>query len=90
MALPDDIRDRTRACQKLFISCLSISRSEDWFENRQGDFNLWASGLNARSIGSPVQEIICDLLDGLAEALEKYLQTGIYHTPESCNNANEL
>ena len=85
-----EIRRRTEACQSLFEHCLSNPHfSElDWFENRQGEFNLWVASLKAASIGRPsldyrvrdsleVRELICDLLDGLSEALEGLLQIGM-------------
>ena len=37
-----------------------------------------------------LREMICDLLDGLAEALENYLETGMCCTPQLCNAAHEL
>jgi hypothetical protein len=86
----EEIRRRTEACQSLFKHYLSnpLFSELDWFENRQGEFNLWAASLKAASIGrssldyrvrdSPeVRELICDLLDGLSEALEGLLQTGM-------------
>jgi len=95
VALPGDIRGKTKACQELFIRCVSLPLFSrlDWFENRQGEFNLWDYGLKATGIGRSslehrvrdrpdVPEVICDLLDGLAEALEDYLQTGIKLTPK--------
>lgn len=70
------------------MRCLSISVSSrlDWLENRQGEYNLWDAGLKATHVGRSsldhrvrdmpeLREIICDLLDGLAESLENYLQT---------------
>jgi hypothetical protein len=86
----EEIRRRTEACQSLFSHCLSnpVFSELDWFENRQGEFNLWAASLKAASIGrssldyrlkdSPeVQELICDLLDGLSEALASLLKLGV-------------
>lgn len=60
----------------------------EWVENRQGDFNLWASGLKATSGGRSsldyrvrdrpdVCEGICELLDGLLETLEQLVIVGI-------------
>jgi hypothetical protein len=85
------------------MRCLSISVSSrlDWLENRQGEFNLWDAGLKATRVGRSsldhrvrdrpeLRELICDLLDGLAEALENYLQTGTDRTPRLCNDAYEL
>jgi hypothetical protein len=86
----EDIRRKTEACQSLFTHCLSnpLFSELEWFENRQGEFNLWAASLKAASIGrssldyrvrdSPeVRESICDLLDGLSETLEGLPQTGM-------------
>ena len=85
-----EIRRRTEICQSLFAHCLSnpLFSELDWFENRQGEFNLWAASLKATSIGRSsldhrvrdnpeVCELICDLVDGLSEALEGLLQTGM-------------
>ena len=90
MEPPGEICKRTEACQTLFTRCLSIPvfTDLDWFENRQGEFNLWAAGLKAASFGRSsldhrvrdrpeVRESICDLLDGLSEALEDLVQTGM-------------
>lgn len=84
-----DIRRRTEICQSLFSECLSnpLFSDLDWFENRRGDFNLWVASLKAASAGRSsldyrvrdtpeVRELICDLLDGLSEALEGILRTG--------------
>jgi hypothetical protein len=81
------IRLRAEGCQSLFARCLSnpLFAELDWFENRQGEFNLWAASLKALSVGRPsfdyrlrdrpeVREMICDLLEGLAEALASLLQ----------------
>jgi hypothetical protein len=98
------VRKRTETCQTLFTRCLSIPifTELDWFDNRQGEFNLWTAGLKAATIGtssldhrvrdSPeVRELICDLLDGLSEALEHLLQTGIaYRALSLCGLSNEL
>jgi hypothetical protein len=90
MEATGEIRRRAEACQSLFSVCLSnpLFSELDWFENRQGEFNLWAASLKVMSLGrssleyrlrnSPeVQELICDLLDGLSETLESLLQTGM-------------
>lgn len=78
------IRRRVEACQNLF-SVLKFP-DLDWFENRQGEFNLWAATLKAgnndrSSLDHRLREnpevhgSICDLLDGLIEELER-LQIG--------------
>ena len=85
------------------MRCISISVSSklDWLENRQGEFNLWDAGLMATRVGRSsldhrvrdrpeLREMICDLLDGLAEALENNLETGMCCTPQLCNAAHEL
>lgn len=82
-ATQTEIQRRTGACQGLFIDCLSDSYLSEleWLENRQGEFNLWAVSFKAASIGkssldyrvrrdTEIRDLICDLLDGLAEALE--------------------
>jgi hypothetical protein len=81
------VRHRAEVCQSLFSRCLlhPLFSELDWFENRQGEFNLWAASLKVISSGRPsldyrlrdrpeVQELICDLLDGLSEALVSLLQ----------------
>ncbi|KAL6832172.1 hypothetical protein V8C40DRAFT_238033 [Trichoderma camerunense] len=86
--MASSISTRTVACQRLFARCLSIHvfNELDWFENRQGEFGLWESGLRAADVGRAsldhrvrdrpdVRELICDLLDGLSEALEDCLRT---------------
>ncbi|KAH8897709.1 hypothetical protein GQ53DRAFT_884487 [Thozetella sp. PMI_491] len=87
------IRERTGACQALFAQCITIPARIDWFEDRQGEFNLWASGLKADIDGRAsldfrvrtrpdVRELICDLLDGLCEALETILSPKVPGLPE--------
>lgn len=84
------IRERTEACKALFTKCLStpVFTHLDWFENRQGEFNLWAAGLKAASHGrssldhrvrdhSEMRDLIYDLLGGLLEALEDLVQIGM-------------
>ena len=81
---------RTEACQSLFSRCLDspIFSGLEWFENRQGEFNLWAASLKVVSRGRSsldyrlrnnpeIEELICDLLDGLSETLESLLHTGM-------------
>jgi hypothetical protein len=58
-----------------------VGGDNSWLEDRQGKFNLWVRGIkaandNKASLDHRVQdrpdirELICDLLDGLREALE--------------------
>jgi hypothetical protein len=83
----EEIRRGAEYCQGLFSRCLSnpLFSELEWFENRQGEFNLWAASLKAVSIGKPsldyrlrdrpeIRETICDLLEGLSEALTSLLQ----------------
>jgi hypothetical protein len=88
MEIDGKIRGRVEACQRLFT--VPGFPDLDWFETRQGEFNLWAATLKAgnndrssldyRLRDNPeVRGSICDLLDGLIEELE-LLQTG---TPRS-------
>jgi hypothetical protein len=85
-----EICRKTEACQSLFSHCLSnpVFSELDWFETRQGEFNLWAASLKAVGIGRSsldyrlrdrpeVQELICDLLGGLLEALTSLLKSGV-------------
>lgn len=85
--MASSISARTIACRTLFVRCLSIRvfNELDWFENRQGEFSLWDSGLKAADVGRAsldyrvrdrpdLHELICGLLDGLSEALGDCLQ----------------
>lgn len=87
--MASNISERTVACQRLFSQCLPIriSNKLDWFENRQGEFNLWDSGLRAADSGRvsldhrvrdrpDLYQLICDLLDALSETLEDCLRIG--------------
>lgn len=81
------IHRTAEACQSLFSRCVSspLFSELEWFENRQGEFNLWVASLKVMGVGRAsldyrlrekpeVQESICDLLDGLLEALTSLLQ----------------
>lgn len=84
------IRDQTLVCQALFNRCVSTAStvaSVDWFETQQGVFNIWAAGLKATKLNrasldhrvryrDDIRELICALLEGLAESLEKCMRTG--------------
>src|SRR3569623_462117 len=78
---------RTAACRTLFDARLGLSTRLDWFEDRLGEFSLWVSGLKADTLGrssldhrvrsrADIREVICDLLDGLCEALEASIEDG--------------
>lgn len=85
-----EISRRTEGCQDAFVICLSDPSltALEWIENRQGDFNLWASSLKATSSGGrssldyrvrdrpDVKGVICELLDGLLESLEQLVTIG--------------
>lgn len=84
------ICERTEACKVLFARCLStpVFTHLGWFENRQGEFILWAAGLKAASHGrssldhhvrdhSEVRDLIYHLLGGLLETLEDLVQIGM-------------
>lgn len=84
------IRQRTDSCRRLFIARLSrpdLPARLDWLEDRLGEFNLWSVGIKADSTGRAsldhrvrtrpdIREVICDLLDGLCEALEASEEDG--------------
>jgi hypothetical protein len=81
------IRDRTLNCIESFNKC-SVNPALGklgWVEKCQADFNLWSYGLKAASTGKSsleyrvreredVRNVICDLLDGLAESLQYCLE----------------
>lgn len=86
------ISDRTETCQSLFSRCVSNTafsdENLDWYESRQGEFNLWASILKATDIGrssldyrlqddDELRGRICGLLEGLSESLKTLLQPGM-------------
>jgi hypothetical protein len=84
------IRDRTDDCKKLFQKCGSspVLGKLAWIQSGQADFNLWSFGLSADATGKSsldfrvryrpdIQEIICDLLDGLGESLNDCLEKGM-------------
>jgi hypothetical protein len=82
-----DIRGRTLNCIESFNKC-SVNPALGklgWVERCQADFNLWTYGLKATSTGKSsldyrvrecedVRNVICDLLDGLAESLQSCLE----------------
>lgn len=87
MSANTDIRDRTLNCIESFNKC-SVNPALSklgWVERCQADFNLWTYGLKATSTGKSsldyrvreredVRNVICDLLDGLAESLQSCLE----------------
>ncbi|KAF2464373.1 uncharacterized protein BDR25DRAFT_96892 [Lindgomyces ingoldianus] len=81
------IRDRTLNCIESFNKCLvnPTLGKLGWVERCQADFNLWTYGLKATSTGKSsldyrvreredVRNVICDLLDGMAESLHRCLE----------------
>lgn len=81
-----EIYQRSERCQKLLRKCTFTAAADglDWFECRQADFNLWASSMQALRLGRSsfdyrlrkrydVRDVVCGLLEGLAEALELHL-----------------
>lgn len=91
------IRDRTLNCIETFNRCLGNSALDKlaWVEKCQADFNLWTYGLKANSTGKSsldyrvreredVRNVICDLLDGLAESLHSCLEVST--EPEGVEN----
>ncbi|KAK9853515.1 hypothetical protein MYU51_006699 [Penicillium brevicompactum] len=92
------ISDRTETCQSLFSRCVSNTafsdENLDWYESRQGEFNLWASILKATDIGrssldyrlqddDELRGRICGLLEGLSESLKTLLQPDSKQIAES-------
>lgn len=79
------IQRRTEACQDLFKEFVATYPADEWFENRQADFQLWSSGLGASIRGKAsldhrvkdhpkTRHMICDYLDGLKELLQRHLR----------------
>ena len=87
MSAGTDIRDRALHSIELFRKCAANSTLGrlNWIERGQADFNLWTYGLKAASTGKSsldyrvrerpdLRNVICDLLDGLAESLQSCLE----------------
>jgi hypothetical protein len=86
MAIEPLIQRRTVLCYELFQRFSDAYPTDEWFENRQADFQLWSSGLGASLIGKAsldyrvrshpeTRDMICDYLDGLMELLQRHLQS---------------
>jgi hypothetical protein len=84
MDIPPLIQERTEACQELFRKFTNTYPADEWFENRQADFQLWSVGLRASASGKSsldyklkahqqTRDMICDYLDGLKELLQRHL-----------------
>lgn len=81
-----EIRDKTKRCEERFNACLAHPDVEKYkcLEMSSSDFNCWSSSLNASHSGRSsldykirqkpdIIEIITELLDGLEDSLEEYL-----------------
>jgi hypothetical protein len=78
------IQRRTEACHDLFEEFVATYPEDEWFENRQADFQLWSFGIGASLRGKAsldhrvkdhpkTRDMICDYLDGLKELLQRHL-----------------
>lgn len=88
-----DIRARTLKCKQLFLkysTCISDLIGSEWFDFRRADFNLWSRTMSATAQGKSsmdhrlrhhdgLRRLICNLLDGLAEALSDLFKSSMIH-----------
>lgn len=89
--VPSAIRQRTETCQALFSAIQQGSSviETDWIDKMSAEFNWWSLGIGAtkRNHSSldyrlrsreDVNNILVNLLDGMAISLKNYHELGMY------------
>jgi len=87
------------ACLRLFATRVDTHPGDEWLENRQADFNLWASGIKATATGRSsldyrvrcwpeTSKAICSYLDGIRDLLHDYPEQ-VDHSVNPAQSASE-